>query len=216
MFSNTVNGADFVTRALFSVVDGDRAVFLLIHLVLAIAFVTALLLWRRRHRVKASDGLLMVVESAVYALTIGAVIVFVVERLVTFSVGDWGDVLGGIEAEIGTTRLGPTGAAVVTSLGAGVYEELLFRLGLFIGGASLLVSLGLRAVVAILVAAVLSSILFSFAHHLGPYGEPFEVSVFIFRLLAGLAFAAICYWRSFAHAVYTHFLYDTYVLVLRT
>jgi membrane protease YdiL (CAAX protease family) len=38
--------------------------------------------------------------------------------------------------------------------------------------------------------------------------------VFTFRLLAGVAFALIFYYRSLAHAVYAHALYDVWVLVV--
>ena len=35
-------------------------------------------------------------------------------------------------------------------------------------------------------------------------------------MLAGVAFGLIFYFRSLAHAVYAHFLYDVYVMVLRS
>ena len=38
---------------------------------------------------------------------------------------------------------------------------------------------------------------------------------FVFRTIAGAAFALICWYRSLAHAVYAHVLYDVYVLVIR-
>ncbi len=234
MFTQTLNGADFITRALLALVSGDRTSFLLLHLALAGIFVIVLLAWRRQHRVNLKSGMLMVIESAIYAITIGSVIVLIIERILPCLVaeavtetltgtitktmgvvGDAGDVfVNEFETATSNVRLGATSLSVITSLGAGVYEELVFRLGLFFGGASLLLWWGTRNKAAWLLAAVISSVLFSAAHHLGPYGEMFEFNVFTFRLLAGLAFAAICYWRSFAHAVYSHFLYDVYVLVL--
>ena len=59
------------------------------------------------------------------------------------------------------------------------------------------------------------ALLFSGAHHVGPLGDPFTLPVFTYRVLAGVIFGLIFYYRSLAHAVYTHFLYDVYVLVLR-
>ena len=61
--------------------------------------------------------------------------------------------------------------------------------------------------------AYFSSTLFSAIHHLGPLGDPFSVWVFTFRLLAGLVFGVIYWFRGFAVAVYTHALYDMYVLL---
>ena len=226
MFTQTLNGADFITRALLALVSWDRPAFLLLHFALAGIFVIILFTWRRQHRVSLKSGMMMVVESAIYALTIGSVIVLIIERMLPCSVtdavtetmevvGEAGNVLvNEFETATSNVQLGATSFSVITSLGAGVYEELVFRLGLFFGGASLLLWWGVRTKAAWLLAALLSSILFSAAHHIGPYGEMFEFSVFAFRLLVGLAFAAICYWRSFAHAVYSHFLYDVYVLVL--
>jgi membrane protease YdiL (CAAX protease family) len=60
-----------------------------------------------------------------------------------------------------------------------------------------------------------SALLFSLAHHLGPHGEAFLAQVFVYRTLAGVAFGLIFYYHSLAHAVYTHFFYDVYVLMLR-
>jgi hypothetical protein len=64
-------------------------------------------------------------------------------------------------------------------------------------------------------AFVLSSLLFSAAHHIPPYGDPLELGVFTFRFLAGMIFASLFWFRGFAVAVYTHALYDLYVLIIR-
>jgi len=101
-------------------------------------------------------------------------------------------------------------------VGAGVHEEIVFRL-LLLNGLALLGDkvLGLRHWVAVMLAFVLSSLLFSAAHHVGPLGEELRVGVFVFRALAGLVFASLFQFRGFAIAVYTHSLYDVYVLMLR-
>jgi membrane protease YdiL (CAAX protease family) len=62
---------------------------------------------------------------------------------------------------------------------------------------------------------VASSLLFSAAHHVGPMGDELRAGLFTYRALAGVVFAAIFYYRSLAHAVYTHFLYDVYVMVIQ-
>jgi membrane protease YdiL (CAAX protease family) len=148
----------------------------------------------------------MVVESAIYAVTLGTFIVFVMQQLLGFElVVRWGD----------TLSLGATGEAVVVSLGAGVHEELVFRLGLMAGTAALLGRAGLGSRAAVVLALAGSSILFSAAHHVGAYADPFSWDVFAFRTIAGLVFGLVFYFRSLGHAVYTHFLYDFYVLVVR-
>jgi hypothetical protein len=74
--------------------------------------------------------------------------------------------------------------------------------------------LGFRRAVAIAVAFVLSSLAFSAAHHVIG-GEPWRVGAFVYRTLCGLIFASLFWWRGFAVAVYTHALYDIFVLVVR-
>ena len=60
----------------------------------------------------------------------------------------------------------------------------------------------------------ISAVLFAAAHHIGPYGEPFDRSVFLFRALAGLYFGLLYQLRGFGVAVGTHASYDVLVGVL--
>jgi membrane protease YdiL (CAAX protease family) len=88
-----------------------------------------------------------------------------------------------------------------------------FRLGLIAGLVALMRPLdaviGRRITVG--VAVVASSLMFAAAHHLGAHGEPWTVHAFAFRAVAGAAFAAMFWFRSLAHAVYAHVLYDVLV-----
>jgi membrane protease YdiL (CAAX protease family) len=92
-------------------------------------------------------------------------------------------------------------------MGAGVHEELVFRLGLLCG----LVALFQRTKVGIAIAIVISSVIFSLAHHVGVYGEDFTMHAFVYRSLAGGVFALIFWFRSLAHVVYAHVFYDVLV-----
>ena len=104
----------------------------------------------------------------------------------------------------------------VMSLGAGVWEETVFRLGIMTGIVLLLERLlGLGRWLAVTIALLVSSVLFSAMHHIPPYGDPFAIGVFTFRVLAGAFFGLLYWFRGFAVAVYTHALYDLYVLVVR-
>ena len=85
----------------------------------------------------------------------------------------------------------------------------MFRLGLFGGLAALLRNTDQRF--AVPVALIASSLVFAAAHHIGAYGEPVSAHAFAFRTLAGAAFGAIFWYRSLAHAVYAHVLYDIVV-----
>jgi membrane protease YdiL (CAAX protease family) len=65
---------------------------------------------------------------------------------------------------------------------------------------------------AVAVTMTVSSLLFALAHHVPPHGEPLAVWPLAFRALAGALFATIYYLRGFAVAVYTHTIYDIYVM----
>lgn len=104
----------------------------------------------------------------------------------------------------------PVALGIVLSLGAGVYEELFFRLALLETLDWILTRcVGLEAAAASALAIVLGSLAFAQAHYLGaspsatldPYG-------FAFRFVAGLVLATIYRVRGLAVAVYTHAFYD--------
>ncbi|HMB04047.1 MAG TPA: CPBP family intramembrane glutamic endopeptidase, partial [Isosphaeraceae bacterium] len=98
---------------------------------------------------------------------------------------------------------GPTHpvAPLIGFLGAGVYEEALFRLALvplFFGALRLLQA---PTVLACSLAITASALLFSIAHLAGMPGEAFTWFAFIFRWLAGIYFAWIFVVRGFGVAV---------------
>jgi membrane protease YdiL (CAAX protease family) len=103
---------------------------------------------------------------------------------------------------------------VITFLGAGIYEEVLFRLLLFTGLVWLARYLRTPQMIAIPLAALGSGLLFAAAHHIGPYGEKFDGYVFLFRALAGVYFAVLFKVRGFGVAVGAHAIYDVLVGVI--
>jgi membrane protease YdiL (CAAX protease family) len=200
-----LNGADFLTVFLFRNLGLSTRAYLGYTALVAVSFAVGVLLLRRRQQFDSGLVWRVFVESAIYALTMGSLIVFVMTRVFHVSPR----LAGGIAAQSFGTR-------VVMSLGAGVYEETVFRLGIMAGLAALLErGAGFRRWAAALVALVVSSVLFSAMHHIPPYGDPFTIGVFTFRVLAGACFGLIFWFRGFAVAVYTHALYDLYVLVVR-
>jgi hypothetical protein len=96
-------------------------------------------------------------------------------------------------------------------LGAGVYEEALFRLVLvpiLFGALRLLQA---PQVLASALAVTGSALLFSLAHHAGSPGETFTWFAFVFRWMAGVFFAWVFIIRGFGVAVGTHTAYDILV-----
>jgi hypothetical protein len=103
-------------------------------------------------------------------------------------------------------------ANLVGSLGAGIFEELVFRLGLM----SALVWVGLRAIRAWslpqwsagVIAVAASALAFAWFHHL--CGEPFDQRRFLFRTMAGVLLGLLMWARGYGVCVYTHALYNVY------
>jgi hypothetical protein len=100
---------------------------------------------------------------------------------------------------------------IVISAGAGLHEELLFRL-LALPLVSWLLSraLGVPRRAALIGAVILSSLGFSLAHHFA--GEPLDAFVFAYRLTAGLVFATLFVTRGFAVTAWAHAAYDFSVI----
>lgn len=106
------------------------------------------------------------------------------------------------------------GTILMLSIGAGIYEELLFRVVLV--GALAWVAhrvVGWRPPVAGAVATVGGALLFSAFHYVGPYGDALELYSFVFRTIAGLFFSALYLVRGFGITAWTHALYDVFLLV---
>jgi membrane protease YdiL (CAAX protease family) len=203
LLTPTMNGADFITRPLMDLLRFNLGAYLLLSAGVTLAFIVVALYLRKRQEFDWRLFVPVLSESAISALTLGTLINLIMHP-------------GARHLAAG----GPPGTGpidrFVLSLGAGVYEELVFRLILV----SALTALGYRLLrlpklLAVLAAFVVSSFLFSAAHHLGRQGDPLVLGVFVYRFLAGMIFATIFYCRSFAIAVYTHALYDIYVMLLR-
>ena len=60
-------------------------------------------------------------------------------------------------------------------------------------------------------AVVITSLLFSAAHYIGPQGDSWQLYSFVFRFLAGGFFAVLFVYRGFGIAAGTHALYDIFV-----
>jgi membrane protease YdiL (CAAX protease family) len=200
-----LNGADFLTTLLFRTLGLSKAQYLVFVGAVVVLFFIAFALLHRRQRFDARMILPVLLESSIYALTMGSVIVLVMTKLLGISPR----LAASLESQGMLTRL-------IMSVGAGVYEETMFRLGLLGGLAALFERVfGVVRWTAVLAAFFLSAAAFAAVHHLPPYGDPLTAGLFTFRLLAGVFFGLLFWFRGFAVAVYTHALYDVYVLLIR-
>ncbi len=112
-------------------------------------------------------------------------------------------------------------ADIVTGIGAGIYEELIFRL-ILIGVLMLLFQdvLRLNHKSSIILSVLVSAALFSAHHHIVfvngqlSLGAPFNWTEFSFRTIAGIYFAALFAIRGFGITAGTHAFYDIIATII--
>lgn len=199
------NAADWTTSLLIDFSEKSLFYYFLFTATVAAAVVVFFLVIGQKRALRWQRFAMIAVEGTLYAIAMRLIAGFVVGQL----------------------RLSADGLAqpslftgLVMSLGAGFYEELVFRVGLF----GLLGHVASLAVIAAptstkrilfwLIWAFGTSLLFSAWHHVGELGEPFTLQAFVFRWVAGLVFTLIYRLRGFATVVWTHTLYDIWVMVL--
>lgn len=194
------NGVDLVSQLTFELLERSLIAYVAVTLGYAVAIGVAAYVLRRRGKIRPAELLPVLGESVLLALLMSFVVGWATHQLF-----DW---------QVGPTALGPF-EKLVMAAGAGFHEELVFRAGLFGGGTFALTKLArLPEGKAAWIAAVVSSLLFSAIHYVGPLGDDFRFVSFTFRALAGLFLAAVYRFRGFAVAVYTHTIYDVIVFFL--
>jgi membrane protease YdiL (CAAX protease family) len=101
------------------------------------------------------------------------------------------------------------------ALGAGVYEELVFRMAIM-GGLHMLLAdvAGWRGPRAWVTAMLASALLFALYHPLRMSDGSVDAWKFAFLLLGGCWFGTLFHWRGFGIAAGTHAAYDVAVLLL--
>jgi len=96
----------------------------------------------------------------------------------------------------------------VSFLGAGLYEELLFRLMLPSGAVWILRRWKLSEAKSLVMGVLATSLLFAAAHYVGPRPDTLQLFSFSFRFLAGVFFSLLFVYRGFGIAAGSHAGYD--------
>lgn len=204
------NAADVLLKMPFLIVAGARGSLVFFAIVIGVCvYLVGRDLRRSRGGLAPRTFLLMFAESTVLALLLGVVVGTITQQL-----------LGGLAAlsaqsSAVTVESLSAPTRLMLSLGAGLYEELLFRV-LLVGGIAwgLHRLLGASRLSAGVVAAVAGALIFSAFHYVGPFGDPWELGSFTYRAIAGLAFSGLYLTRGFGITAWTHALYDVYVMVV--
>lgn len=205
--SGVRNGADVLLKSLFLTLGGRRGLLLFNTLVLGSFLV---LVWQdmRRSGGKLRRGIFlgMTAESVLGGMLFGIVAGTLTAIL-----------LGGAPhlamAQMAAFDL-PTQLTI--SLGAGIYEEILFRV-LLVGALYQFARrlLGWRPWPAGISATVIGAFLFSAFHYVGPYGDPLELGSFTFRFVAGVLFSGMYLLRGLGITAWTHALYDVFLTLMQ-
>lgn len=195
------NAADPVTKELNALAEHSLLTYAGLTLAIGVAFVVVLAATGQKKALEGKRFVLIALEGTLYAILMRFAASYVV----------------------GSMTLGPNiqtrsvFSGVIMSLGAGFYEEIAFRVGVFGLGALLFKAVfgpGVRRVVLTLVWALVAATCFSAWHYVGSMGDAFDLQSFVFRAVCGLLLTAIFVFRGFAPAVWTHALYDVWAMVL--
>lgn len=199
------NGADVLLKAPFVALAGARGPLVFVGILAVVFLYLVYRDSRGKGPLKASTFATMMLESLVLAGVFGVVIGVITSQLL--------NPLQRLALAPQLQQLGVPGGIMV-SLGAGLYEELLFRVvlvGALLWGSKKLLGWGPAASGTL--AVVGGALVFSAFHYIGPYGDPLTLSSFTFRAVAGMAFSALYVLRGFGITAWTHSLYDV-MLVL--
>lgn len=199
------NGADVLIKTAFIMIAGPYG-----PLVFG-AVVVGASIWLIRRDIRANGRDLkprifggMALESLAMALVFGTVVgTLTAQVLSPFAIATDGP----LQSMGWATQL-------MVSLGAGIYEELLFRVVL-VSALALFAQrvLRLRTVPTGIFAVVTGAFIFSAFHYIGPYGDPLELGSFVYRMIGGIVFSAMFLLRGFGITAWTHALYDVLLLV---
>ena len=193
------NGADFLMRNILESFDiyglyGLGLVFFLGLLVTYIFFIKE----NQQQEVNVNFLFIMLAESMLWSV----VLYFLLFKFMVLLMNP-----------VGKTIL----QQVTLAIGAGIYEEFLFRV-LLIAGLS-----GILGFVFMwdktfknIIAVVLSGGIFSAFHFMGEYGDFFSMELFLIRFFAGFILGVLYMYRGFGITAYTHSIYDLIVLIRMT
>jgi hypothetical protein len=193
------NAADLVTSELRGLAKHSLPMYATLTLAVGALFVIALWSLGQKKALSPSRFVFIAFEGALYAVLMRAAGSYVVGSLRLAGASSGGGVFG----------------SVVMALGAGFYEEIAFRVGLFGVGSIVLRQIfgkGAKGVAVTIGWALIESAAFSGWHYLGALGDPFDLQSFAFRAVCGLFLTMIFAFRGFAPAVWTHAIYDVWVM----
>lgn len=141
----------------------------------------------------------LLMESVIYAIVFAILISQFLELILNM------DVQSSV-SQLSKTQL------FALSLGAGLYEELFFRVILVSGLYFITQHFFEGKKAAYAVSALIAALAFSSVHYVGEFADTWTLGSFLFRFLFGLTLNVIYVMRGFGCAAWTHALYDLIVV----
>jgi hypothetical protein len=196
------NAADPLTAKLREIADNSIAAYIGLTLLIGAVFVGVLVALGRGKTLSATRFGVVAIEGIVYATILRFAATYAMRALP-------------LQATDGAAAMSPAFTGAIMSMGAGFYEEIAFRVLLFGSGAWVIKQMMEREgqVVFKIIWAAVTGAIFSAWHYVGPYGDPFDAKSFAYRAICGFVLALVYAIRGFAPAVWTHAVYDLWVLV---
>ncbi len=197
------NGADILLKRFFQLLGLEGLFSMMMFILVAILVIVGISYRRMRQPLVGRYFPLMLGEAIVYSFFLGPV----VQRLTGFVQHPF---LGP-----DTSPIQDFSVKLLVSLGAGVYEEIVFRVVLITAMMFLLEKVArFEFNHAAVLSIIASSIIFSGFHYIGEYHWQFTWESFLYRAIAGLVLAILYITRGLGITAWTHSLYDVYVLLV--
>lgn len=129
----------------------------------------------------------------------------------------WAGILYLFMSKVHILLMNPTSSIIIQqvtlAVGAGIYEEFLFRVLLISGIAAILgLILQWNDILKKWIAMVIAAAIFSSFHFLGDYGDFFSFTIFMVRFFAGIILGTLYFIRGFGITAWAHSIYDLIIL----
>lgn len=170
---------------------------LIFNSIVIVSLLASIFFIEKEHSLSVTIFLWMFLESIAYALLLGYGVGFIVYQVF-------------FTHALASPFLSDTWLGIILSVGAGVYEEIVFRflLLLFLYNFIFIKLLKIRKPLAAAISIFLAALIFTSLHYVGSSGDSFTCASFTFRLMSGLFLSALYMFRGLGIAVYTHAMYD--------
>ena len=188
------NGADVAIRNIFHIFGGYEDFVYSFGLILFLAFI----FFRNKNsflysEINLSFMFLMILESLLYALSLHVILNILFSSFLMAS--------------------NPVLDKVYMSIGAGIWEEVLFRYFLIYFMVFTFKKLFNRiSFWDYFLIVIISSYIFSIYHFMGPFGEVPSMFALFYRFIAGLILCLIFIFRGLGITVYTHTFFNLYLI----